>query len=101
MDATFRRSVMKIAAILAGGMRCAVWKRRQNAAGERVREQSFAPPDGRGRQSRDFWWSLSLERASLRWTDGGVRPYVILVVSFVRPHVVFGVAMLGAHGGWG
>ena len=79
MDATFRRSVMKIAAILAGGMRCAVWKRRQNAAGERVRERSFAPPDGRGRPSlRDFW-----------------------LVSFVHPHVVFGVAMLGAHGGWG
>src|SRR5690349_13340071 len=60
MNATFRRSVTKIAAILAGGMRCAVWKRRQNAGGERVRERSFAPPDGRGRPSlRDFWWSHS------------------------------------------
>ena len=40
--------------------------------------------------------------ASLRWTDEGVRPYVIFGgSSFVHPHVVFGVAMLGAHGGWG
>ena len=40
--------------------------------------------------------------ASLRRTDGGVRPYVIFGgSSFVHPHVVFGVAMLGAHGGWG
>ena len=57
MEATFRRSVMKIAAILGGRMRCAVWKRRQNAGGERVKERSFAPPDGQWRPSlRDFWW---------------------------------------------
>src|SRR3954453_12079770 len=51
-----------------------VWKRRQNAGGERVRERSFAPPDGRGRPYvRDFWWSSTLER-SFAPPDGRGRP---------------------------
>ena len=41
-------------------------------------ERSFAPPDGQWRPSlRDFWWFHHWSGASLRWTDEGVRPYVV------------------------